>query len=287
MTALVAILTMGAIACAQERKEQDVLRIATFNNQIGFPDEKNEPAKWSNRAPLVRQLLLAEDWDIVGMQEPMWHQCKDMESWLPDYAWVGRSVYGPLEDGPYHYNPIFYKKDLFELLEWDSFWFSDTPDEEGSMSWGNTTPRMCTWAHFRDRRSGRDFYHFNMHYDHRAQQAMVNSSRLMLVKLKEIAGDKPAFFTGDYNSYDSSEAYRILAESEELVDTYTVAKVAEGLNIASWNEYKPLRRTEKMDNLDHFFVTRGTEVLSWRLVTTTYDGKYPSDHFPIVVEWKF
>ena len=61
MTALVAILTMGAIACAQERKEQDVLRIATFNNQIGFPDEKNEPAKWPGRLPLVQQMLLAED----------------------------------------------------------------------------------------------------------------------------------------------------------------------------------------------------------------------------------
>ena len=77
------------------------IKVATFNNQIGFPNEKNEPAKWSNRLPLVEKMLLEEDFDIVGMQEPMWYQCKDMEKFLTGYAWVGRSVYGPVEDGKY------------------------------------------------------------------------------------------------------------------------------------------------------------------------------------------
>ena len=280
MNKLILIFAFAAVSCS-------TVRVATFNNQIGFPNEKTEAAKWPGRLPLVEKMLLEEDFDIVGMQEPMWYQCKDMEKFLTEYAWVGQSVYGPLEDGPYHYNPIFYKKDKFELLDWGGFWFSDTPDEPGSMSWGNTTPRMCTWAHFRERRSGRDFFHFNMHYDHRAVEAMNNSSRLMLAKLREIAGDKPAFFTGDYNSYDGSEAYRILAESGVLIDSYTVADTAEGLDIASWNEYKPLRHTDGMHNLDHIFVTPGTRVKSWRLITTSYDGKYPSDHFPIVIEWRF
>ena len=273
-------LLLALVSCS-------TIRVASFNNQIGFPNEKNEPAKWSNRLPLVEKMLLEEDFDIVGMQEPMWYQCKDMEKFLTGYAWVGRSVYGPVEDGKYHYNPIFYKTDKFELLEWGGFWFSDTPDVEGSMTWGNTTPRMCTWAHFKDKRTGKDFFHFNMHYDHRSVNSMNNSSRLMLAKLKEIAGDKPAFFTGDYNSYDGSEAYRILAESGELIDSYTIADRTDGLNIASWNEYKPIRHTEGMSNLDHVFVTPGTVVKSWRLVTTTYDGKYPSDHFPIVIEWRY
>lgn len=280
MRKLIFLLALTAVSCS-------TLRVATFNNQIGFPDEKNEPAKWANRVELVQKLLWEEDFDIVGMQEPMWYQCKDMERFLPQYDWVGRSVYGPVENGKYHYNPIFYKKDKFELLDWGGFWFSDTPDEPGSMSWGNTTPRMCTWAHFKEKKTGKEFFHFNMHYDHRAVNSMNNSSKLMLAKLKEIAGDKPAFFTGDYNSYDDSEAYRILAESGEVIDSYTIAGKTEGLNIASWNNYKPIWHTEEMHNLDHVFVTPGTKVKSWRLITTTYDGKYPSDHFPIVIEWKF
>lgn len=276
-----------ALCCMGMDARSRYIKVATFNNQVGFPTEKNEPAKWPGRLPLVEKLLLEEDFDIVGMQEPLWYQCKDMEGFMSGYDWVGRSVYGPIANGKYHYNPIFYKRDRFELLDWGSFWFSPTPEVPGSLGWGNTTPRMCTWAHFLDRTSGKDFFHFNMHYDHRAKAAMENSSRLMLEKLKEIAGDKPAFFTGDYNSPDSSEAYRILAESGELTDSYTIAKTTENTNIASWNEYKPIRHTETMENLDHLFVTKGTKVKSWRLITTTYDGKYPSDHFPIVVEWKF
>ena len=260
------------------------IKVASFNNQIGFPNEKNEPAKWPGRLPLVQKMLEEENFDIVGMQEPMWYQCKDMEKFLTDYAWVGCSVYGPMENGPYHYNPIFYRKDKFELMEWGRFWFSDTPDEPGSMSWGNTTPRMCVWARFKDKRNGGEFFHFNMHYDHKSKQSMENSSRLMLKKLEEIAGDRPAFFTGDYNSYDGSKAYLILAESGKLTDSHTIADRTENTDIASWNEYKPIRHTEKMENLDHLFVTPGIKVMSWRLVTTSYDGKYPSDHFPIVVK---
>lgn len=47
---------------------------------------------------------------------------------LPDYDHMGTSVTGNPADTDCHNNPIFYKKERFELLDSGSFWFSETPD---------------------------------------------------------------------------------------------------------------------------------------------------------------
>ena len=30
---------------------------------------------------------------------------------------------------------------------------------------------------------------------------------------------------------------------------------------------------------------KDTKVVSWRIVNNSYNRKYPSDHFPVVIEW--
>ena len=55
---------------------------------------------WKGRLPLVSKMLREEKFDIVGMQEPLWHQMKDMDEALKkDYAWVGCSIHGQIKNG--------------------------------------------------------------------------------------------------------------------------------------------------------------------------------------------
>ena len=46
------------------------------------------------------------------------------------------------------YSPIFWKKSLLRLLDWDYFWLSSTPFEVGSKYPGAGSVRICTVAHF-------------------------------------------------------------------------------------------------------------------------------------------
>ena len=214
--ALFSVLLLAA-ASALSLPAQETLRIATFNNQY-----ENKVHPWADRADRVYRLIEAENWDIVGMQEPFWNQMADMDAKLTQYGWIGNSTDGKIEDGYWHYNPIFYRKARLEMLDWGRFWFSETPDVPGSKSWDSHTSRFCVWGHFRDRVSGRDFYHFNVHYDHKGETARRESSRLLLARIAAVAAGKPYFVTGDFNTEEGTPAYDMLVGAGTVLTTEQV-----------------------------------------------------------------
>lgn len=275
------IIAAAAIVGLSSCCGRTTLRIATFNNQCDIFD----PELWPERLPLVRELFDEEQFDVIGMQEPFWNQVADMETLLPEYGRIGLSTDGKESEGYWHYNPIFYRKDRIEVLDWGTFWLSETPDVPQSKGWDTNTSRFCTWAHLMDLKSGKDFYEFNAHFDHRGSEARLESAKLIIAKTAEIAGDKPFYFNGDLNTEEDTQPYRVL--SGVLTDSFHSAPIRENADVPSWNDWKPVRHSDKFENIDHLFISPGTRALSWKLCIKDTDGLYPSDHFPIVVDWEF
>ena len=90
-----------------------------------------------------------------------------------------------------HFNPIFYKTDKFEVLESGSFWYSETPNVPNTkFSETLYSPRMCNWAHFRVKATGKEFFHFNSHFDHIGTVAELRAL-LLIEKVAEIAERPP------------------------------------------------------------------------------------------------
>ena len=167
------------------------IRVASYNIQY---DNRNEEAgRWENRKEIVCRLLEAEDFDIFGAQEPYKFQIEDMAAALPGYTWIGTSVTGEDNVERRHFNPIFYKTDKFEVLESGSFWYSETPNVPNTKFSDSYSPRMCNWAHFRVKATGKEFFHFNSHFDHIGTVARAESAKLLIEKVAEIAGKTPAF----------------------------------------------------------------------------------------------
>ncbi len=261
-------------------KDSTPIRIGSFNNQCDIFD----PDLWPTRLQLVRQLFDEEQFDVVGMQEPFWNQMADMEKILPEYGWVGLSTDGKPSEGYWHYNPIFYRKDRIELINWGTFWLSETPEVPGSKSWDTGTSRFCTWAHLKDRTSGKDFFEFNAHFDNVGENARIESAKLIVQKTKEIAGEKPFYFNGDLNVPADSEPYRIL--SSALVDSYHSCQNKENADIPSYNAWSAIQHSDANENIDHLFISPNSNALHWKLNILSVDSLYPSDHFPIVVDWQ-
>lgn len=261
------------------------IRVATYNIQYDNPGDEND--KWENRRELLRQLLQSEQFDIFGAQEPYRTQIEDIEPLLPGYAWVGNNVIGDETARRRHYNPVFYRTDKFEVLDKGSFWYSETPATPGSKGWDSYSPRMCNWVHFRIRENGREFYHFNSHFDHIGTTARAESAKLLVAKVREIAGDKPAFCTGDFNSNQNTEPYKAIAGSGILADSYTRCPAKTNANWPTYNGYKYISAPPaNASRIDHIFITpKDSKVASWRIVNSSYNQKYPSDHFPVVIEW--
>jgi endonuclease/exonuclease/phosphatase family metal-dependent hydrolase len=139
-------------------------------------------------------------------------------------------------------------------------------------------------VYLQHKKTGKKFYFFNAHYDHQGVQARRESSKLILQKIKEIAGSKPVIFTGDLNGSHSSEWYQTIATSKFLKDSYKEVKYPYANN-ASFNAFGASKN--RTDIIDHIFISNHFKVTRWGILTDTYHGKYPSDHFPVLAEVNF
>jgi len=234
---------------------------------------------WAQRSPIVANLLRFHQFDIFGIQEGFENQINDINSALPEYEHYGRGRDDGKEGG--EHSSIFFRKDKFKLLKKGDFWLSETPDKPG-LGWDATCcNRICTWVYLQDLATGKKFYYFNAHFDHQGKIARVESSKLIVSKIKEIAGTAPAVFTGDLNGDHKAEWYLTLAKSGLLTDTYSQVEHPYENN-SSFNAFG--KDVDGFGVIDHVLVTKDFKASRWGILTDTYHSKFPSDHFPILVE---
>ncbi|MFD2247158.1 endonuclease/exonuclease/phosphatase family protein [Pontibacter ruber] len=237
---------------------------------------------WKDRAPAVAALIRFHEFDILGTQEGFKNQLDDLSKALTEYDRYGVGRDDGKEKG--EHAAIFFRKDKYKLLNKGDFWLSETPDKP-SLGWDATCcNRIASWVYLQDLKTKKKFYVFNVHFDHEGVQARRESSKLMLRKIREIAGKEPVILTGDFNGNHSSEWYQALANSDILKDTFKEVKQPYALS-SSFNAFG--KQNEGNEVIDHIFVTKDFNVSKWGMLTDTYNGKFPSDHFPILVKISF
>jgi endonuclease/exonuclease/phosphatase family metal-dependent hydrolase len=256
------------------------LTVATYN--IRFDNPRDSGNLWVNRAPVVSALIRFHDFDLFGTQEAFKTQLDDISAALPQYSRYGVGRDDGKEKG--EHAAIFYKSAVFDLLKKGDFWLSQTPDQP-SMGWdGKCCKRLCSWVQLRHKKTGKRFFVFNAHFDHEGVQARNESSKLILQKIKAIAGNEPVIFMGDLNGSHSSTWYQAIAQSGVLTDSYK-AVTHPYANNGSFNAFG--NAASGTDIIDHIFTTRHFVVSKWGLLTDTYHGRYPSDHFPVLAVISF
>lgn len=278
MPRMLPVVLLVSILASLLGRAADVLTIASYNIRR-IVDEPRE--YWKDRRPLMVQCIRAIAPDVMGTQEGLYPQIKDLENDLPEFRWIGLGRDGTSDD---EFCAIFYRTKRVEPLAFGHFWLSDTPHVMGSITWGTQFRRMCTWARFRDRESGREFVVFNSHFDHEVQEAREKSAALIRARVAALDGQVPVIVLGDFNSRAGvNPAYETLVRDGLLIDTWlTAAKKPElpksgTATFNGWGDF-PLG-----DARIDWILTRGP----WRveraeIVTFAVKDRYPSDHFPVV-----
>lgn len=255
------------------------LTIATYNLRFDNPNDSLD--LWKNRFPVIGSLVQFYNFDIFGTQEGLKHQLNNLKSVLPNYDYIGVGRDDGKEGG--EHSAIFYKSTKFKLLNQGTFWLSTITDKPNK-GWDAALPRICTWGQFKEIKSGFVFYFFNAHFDHIGVQARLESAKLILAKVKEMSGGKPAILTGDFNVDETNESYLLLKNSGYFSDAYELTSVRFAPN-GTFNNFdvtgKPVGR------IDHIFLSDGFEVSRYGILTNTYNGRYPSDHFPVMAKIEF
>lgn len=252
------------------------LIVGSFNIRYDNPGDTGN--LWVNRAPICASLIRFHGFDILGTQEGLKNQLEDLQKMLPEYEYFGIGRDDGQSKG--EHSAIFLRKERFKVLDKGDFWLSETPEKPGP-GWDARLNRICSWLKLQDKKLKKTYYVFNVHYDHQGVKARVESSKLILQKIKSIAGDNEVILTGDFNGNHQSEWYLEIEKSGKIKDALFLTSNAYR-NTGSFNSFR--QNNPSKDVIDHIFVTKGFKVKRYGILTDTYHGKYPSDHYPVLAE---
>ena len=241
----------------------------TYNIRYGTANDGDD--RWEVRRPRAMAILTKHKPDLVGLQEALSFQIEEIRRELPHYGVVGVGR----DDGRLagEHSAILYDTRRLVALRSDTFWFSDTPSVPGSKHWGNGITRACTWAYFRDLKTGRFFWHFNLHLDHQSQPSRLKSAELLIRRVKERSPDDPAIITGDFNVGEENPVVATV-KAGGFRDSFRVLH-PDAKNVGTFHGFQQ----PGTDKIDYVFVDDRTNVSESTILDEKFDGRYPSDHF--------
>jgi len=264
-------------------QSSDPLTVMSFNIRYGTARDGDNA--WEQRRAAVFEVIEAFRVDVLGVQEALHFQLEEIDAALPGYRRIGVGRDDGVEAG--EYAAILVDSARFEVLDEGTFWFSDTPGTPGTTSWGNSIPRICTWARLLDGASGRTFLVYNVHWDHQSQPSRERSAGLLMEMIARWSAGQPVLVTGDFNAGEENPAFRRLvapdgaagsAANTTLFDTFR-ALHPDATGVGTFNGFEG---TTTGDKIDAVLASEHWAVLAAQIVRSALQGRYPSDHFPVV-----
>lgn len=243
------------------------MKLLSFNIRCANDPDGHSIAE---RASRVSAVLKAYAPDIVGFQE--YHT-----RWEDAWPQVEDPAYGQLkvDRGDGEGLVLWWRKAAFQVLEQGHFWFADDP-RIPSTDWDEKyhKPRICAYLVLKEIKTGKVFTYMNVHYGFGAEGHMKNAK--LLKDWAQKLGH-PAIVAGDFNMTPDTPGYKAMAEA------FTDAnRATDGLTDYTYHGYGFSRFPPSQ--LDYCFVTDGVTPHSFAILKDTFEGKYPSDHYPIAVE---
>jgi endonuclease/exonuclease/phosphatase family metal-dependent hydrolase len=184
---------------------------------------------------------------------------------------------------------VYWRKDRFEKTDGGHFWLSEAPDTPGVKGWDAAHPRMVTWVKLKDRKApgGKPILFLNTHLDNRGQQARIEGAKMLRDRLATLGAGCSVIVTGDFNSAEGSEPYRILfgkrdGRESPLTDTYRVAHPERGTEEGTTSGFRA--KSTGGNRIDWIGCSKDWTVRKARIDRTSKDGRVPSDHFPVTAD---
>ncbi len=257
-------------------KSDDATRVMSLNVRCASDPEGSV----KNRSKILTAIVEQYAPDSFGVQEATGQWMNIFKKSFSDkYGFVGE----PRDNKGYftEYSAVFYLKEKYNLVDSGTIWLSETPEERFTKSFDSACFRVATWAVLENKQTGEKYTHFNTHLDHVLEETRVEQIKVLIEKYKELEKLGTVVCTGDFNTFKTGDVYKtMLAQAD---DTRLTAK-----NTDDGITYHNYGKIEEHDDgaIDYIFVTKGTEVETYKIIRNTVKDMYPSDHYPIVADIK-
>jgi endonuclease/exonuclease/phosphatase family metal-dependent hydrolase len=252
------------------------IHVGSFNI-LRLTSSASSQAQWLERRELLADIIRMEAPQIIGLQEVNTHshsgqvvsdQLLYLQQSLPEFEFAG---HGNPDEVPSE-NPILYDRDRFELTDQGFFFFSETPDELYSVSWGADTPVYCSWIRIIDRTTGDPLWVYNVHFHYLSNESQRKSAALLAERIAaRPMADEPAIVVGDFNTFANSPALRTLLRSG----------LRHALGPSRTGSYHFSTGVTLWPRIDHILVSDEFEILDGYISYSRGESGFPSDHFPV------
>lgn len=252
----------------------------SFNIRVDtFLDGLN---RWNNRKQLVVDLLAENAADVIGLQEALDHQVRQIQQALPQYSHYAAGRNDGKRKG--ESCVLFYRKDRFVVEDYGTFWFSDTPSKPGSKDWGNLWPRICSWMYLTEKTTGDSFYVYNVHLDVFSQKSRRKSVELLARRIALRRTADPFIVMGDFNMELDNPAMMYLQNIHSETPYPKMLTAWQSLHPGRAGEgtRHSFRGSTSGPKIDHIPICDGARALDVNIDCRRVKGRYPSDHFPVI-----
>jgi endonuclease/exonuclease/phosphatase family metal-dependent hydrolase len=224
---------------------------------------------------------------LFGVQEAFQHQLVDLNAVLSGYEFSGVGRDDGKKAG--EHSAVFYRADRFHRVRSGSFWLSNSPDESGSIFPGAGYSRIASWVILADHRAGgNEFVVLDTHWDNVSEAARQHAAKLIRERIKRLAGGRPVVVMGDLNDSEDSVSVKTLLDANSaelpLYDSFREVYPKRGDDEASFHNFGGKTAGSRIDFILHSGDLKATDA---GIVHTDFDGRYPSDHFPVTAVLEF
>ena len=249
------------------------LTVLSYN--IRYNSQSDGEDLWDLRKSELVDQIQQHSPHSFGVQEATAVQMQYILEALPEYAYVSVGRDDGADKG--EYSAIFYLKEKFEVLESKTFWLSDTPTVV-SKAWDAALPRICTYAKLKAHSSGREYWHFNTHFDHIGKIARNESAKLIVNQINQMTKKGSAVvITGDFNA--QPEEAPIVTIKKHFKDPLE-ALALEGPK-GTFNAFVIGAALDR--RIDYIFYRGFTPLKYTHLDEKRANGRWLSDHLPIKI----
>tara|TARA_R110002072_G_scaffold160857_1_gene312299 strand:- start:6068 stop:6907 length:840 start_codon:yes stop_codon:yes gene_type:complete len=264
-------------SCAS--KETESLKVMTYNIRLDVASDGENA--WAKRKDfLISQINFYEP-TIFGVQEARPNQMLDINSNLTNYSFIGQGRDG---ENIGEFSAIFYDSTKVSFTNERTFWLSETP-KKISKGWDAAYPRICTYGLMSVLNSDEKIWVFNTHLDHKGNEAQLNGIQLIEAEIKKVnKKNYPVILMGDFNITPESELI------SNLKINFNDAKELAGANaFGQQGTFNGFKFQDSIKNrIDYIFISKKANInlKKYGVLTDSKDLKYPSDHFPVFVEFQ-
>ena len=271
-----AVAAVAAVLSSCTSKSEEITVISYNVRNSRADDGENN---WEIRKPASIAMLQDKNPEIFGVQEAYPNQQDYILEQLPKYKCVGVGREDGVNEG--EHMSIFYDSERIELLDWGTYWLSETPDEP-SFGWDAACRRTATWTKLKVKATGTTFFYVNTHLDHRGKLARKNGLAMVVERIGQMNPEHfPMILTGDFNVFPDDPCLEDL--NKIMFSARETAKDSDDSD-----SFQAFGEEGEACKLDYIYYSGFSDCPLFKVINQTYlNIPYISDHYPIVAKLVF